>query len=182
MKGASKISGKAKMCTLYDKQGNEVKIYGVVEEESNAGENYEYGSEQQDPSQHYEYPKDDREWYSCSDVTEWNEKQKGNADYDGDYQEEKGGNRWTGSTEKGKGQSSRGQSRPPVARVASPPEEKSVHYYQKEPSSSRGVAQYTSSSGKGAKGSQWDFPEPERPVVRGGTAQTACGKSWCSRT
>ena len=45
MKGASKISGKAKMRTLYDKQGNEVKIYGVVEEEGNAGENYEYGSE-----------------------------------------------------------------------------------------------------------------------------------------
>ena len=47
-----------------------------------------------------------------------------------------------------------------------------MHYYQQEPSSSRGVAQYVSSSGKGSKGSDWHFPEPERPPARGGTAQT----------
>ena len=172
MKGASKISGKAKTHTLYDEDGKVFKIYGVVEEENNAGENYEDVLEQQDTSRDYEYPKDDHEYYSWADVTEWHEKQKGNADYNGDYQEEKGGNRWTGSTGKGRGQSSRGQSRPPAARVASPPKEKDVRYYQQAPSSSRGVAQYAAPSGKGAKGSEWYFPEPERPAARGGTAQT----------
>ena len=43
----------------------------MVEEESNAGKNYEYVPEQQDTSQNYEYSKDDREWHSWADVTEW---------------------------------------------------------------------------------------------------------------
>ena len=63
MKGASKISGKAKTHTLYDEDGKVFKIYGVVEEDSNAGENYEDVSEQQDTSRDYEYPKDDHEYY-----------------------------------------------------------------------------------------------------------------------
>ena len=45
-----------------------------------------------------------------------------------------------------------------------------MHYYQQDPPTGRGVAQYVSSSGKG-KASGWDFPEPERPPARGGTAQ-----------
>ena len=44
-----------------------------------------------------------------------------------------------------------------------------MHYYQRDPPTSRGVAQLVS-SGKG-KASGWDFPEPERPPARGGTAQ-----------
>ena len=92
------------MRTLYDEDGNEVKVYSVVEEESSAGATYEYAPKQQDTSQHYEYPKEDREWHSWADVTEWNEKQKGNADRGEDYQEEKDEGRWTSPSGKGKGQ------------------------------------------------------------------------------
>ena len=46
-----------------------------------------------------------------------------------------------------------------------------MHYYQRDPPRGRGVAQYVSPSGKGSKTSGWDFPEPERPSARGGTAQ-----------
>ena len=49
-----------------------------------------------------------------------------------------------------------------------------MHYYQQDPPAGRGVAQYVSPSGKGSgklKASDWDFPEPERPPARGGTAQ-----------
>ena len=54
MKGTSKTSGKAKMQTLYDADGNEVKVYRIVEEESSAGENYEYS-------------KAGEEWHSWAD-------------------------------------------------------------------------------------------------------------------
>ena len=137
MKGASKPSSKAKAApwasstekeVLYDSQGSEVHAYGVVDEESSVGENYEYGQEQQGAQQQYEHAGPGREWRSWADAAEWIEEHKDNTDYVEDYPEEKGGNRWTSTTGKGKGQTVRGQSRPPAVRVASPPKEEDVHY------------------------------------------------------
>ena len=117
MKGTNKTSEKVKTRTLYDEDGNPVKGYRVVEEESDVGESYEHGQGPRDTSQRYEYAKAGRDWHSWADVSEWIAQHKDDADYNGDYQEERDEGRWVDRTGKGKVRSSRGQSRPPTARV-----------------------------------------------------------------
>jgi hypothetical protein len=118
--------------------------------------------------QEYEHSGGGRLWRSWADAAEWVEERGGHTDYVESYPEETGGDRWTSTTGKGKGQAVRGQSRPPVVRVASPPKEEDVHYYRQDPPTGRGVTQYVPPSGKGSgkpKASDWDFPEPERRLL-----------------
>ena len=121
----------------------------MVDEESSAGEGYEYDQEQQGVQQQYDHSGGGHQWRSWADAAEWQEQHGDHGDYDENYPEETSGNRWTSTTGKGKGQAVRGQSRPPAVRVASPPKEEDVHYYQQDPPTGRGVAQYVSPSGKG---------------------------------
>ena len=172
MKGTSKMSEKSKVRVFYDEDGKPVKGR-FVEEESSAGESYEYGKGgRRDMSKHYEYAKAGRDYHSWADESERGTWNKDEAVYDGDYYENRDEGRWVDRS--GKGRASRGQSRPPAVRVASPPEdeERTVRYRKEPPSSSRGLAHYAPSSGKGSKGSEWHFEEPERTGSRGGTAQT----------
>ena len=139
-----------------------------VEEESSAGESYEYGKGgRRDMSKHYEYAKAGRDYHSWADESERGTWNKDEAAYDGDYYENRDEGRWVDRS--GKGRASRGQSRPPAVRVASPveDEERTVRYRKEPPSSSRGLAHYAPSSGKGSKGSEWHFEEPERTGSRG---------------
>ena len=160
---------------LYNSRGEQVKAYRLIEEESGAGAGYEDDQGQQDPQRQYEYSGSGRQWRSRADAADWHEQYGGNADYGGNYEEESGGNRWTNATGKSKGQTERtSPSRPPPVRVTSPPKEEDTHYYQQDPPADRGFAQYVPPSGKGSgklQASGFDFPEPERPQVRGRTAQ-----------